>query len=546
MKKIYTFIFMALCLFSANKAMADLREGVFSEPNNDGKVIFYYQIPETNTVEVTFDGAVLSWDTTKRTYYSGDLVIPSVVTHDGVDYTVIGIGDLAFAVSDFDRTDNELLTSITLPNTCEYIGHTRTICFARQTKLKEIVIPDKVTFIDNAAFRYCYGLESITIGAGITDLTSNDGIFNLALEEGNGVQSKVRKVTVRATEPPKVNWKTFLGVDMPNIFLLVPPESLDAYKNHTEDYGEASEWFTGWSFFGNIYPIGAPLHPLYFEATMSGLLTWWGDAPAYELIISTTELDKTALAAYTAGDIRTTETEYGAELDAEEGINYAYVRSDYGDGNTSTWESVSFYFYVRDFCEYTVSGEDLYYLVKPDDDYEEPLAWSGTGLEIWQAGFLMTTVAGDAAFYGATVSLIPGIPATLKWIGDSKWGDQCTLTFEDAAGNKIIEEDDLLDSESKTWDLSIDNNCNATLATGVKKLNVSDASITPTLSKGFVTVTAAAGSVAKVTDLTGRTLKLETITGASQKVELNYANGVYLILLEKGNSRFVQKVILRR
>jgi hypothetical protein len=52
--------------------------------------------------------------------------------------------------------------------------------------------------------------------------------------------------------------------------------------------------------------------------------------------------------------------------------------------------------------------------------------------------------------------------------------------------------------------------------------------------------------VAKVTDLTGHLLKQEAITGTSQKIELNYANGVYLITLENGQSRFVQKVVLKR
>jgi hypothetical protein len=206
-----------------------------------------------------------------------------------------------------------------------------------------------------------------------------------------------------------------------------------------------------------------------------------------------------------------------------------------------------FYYYTGTFCEYTVQGESLYYLTG-DPDYTEPYAWGYDGLtqlEFWQAGILITTVNGSAAFEGATVSLMPGIPATLKWKGNGAYGDQCTLKLTNAAGSTIIDTDELADNVSKTWTLSIDNNCNATI-TGIKTLNRSDASIKPSLSSGFVTVNAETGSVAKVTDLTGRLLKQETITGANQKVELNYTNGIYLITLENGHSRFVQKVILKK
>ena len=48
--------------------------------------------------------------------YSGDIVIPEKVTHNGAVYSVIGIGDRAF-IGSFD------LTSITLPNSVTSIGN---------------------------------------------------------------------------------------------------------------------------------------------------------------------------------------------------------------------------------------------------------------------------------------------------------------------------------------------------------------------------------------------------------------------------------------
>ena len=61
----------------------------------------YYEINETpGTVSVTYNNDVK---------YSGAIVVPSTVEHDGTTYTVTRIGEVAFAACD--------ITSIDMPNT---------------------------------------------------------------------------------------------------------------------------------------------------------------------------------------------------------------------------------------------------------------------------------------------------------------------------------------------------------------------------------------------------------------------------------------------
>ncbi|MDR1526926.1 MAG: leucine-rich repeat domain-containing protein [Dysgonamonadaceae bacterium] len=535
MKTITSLVFTVLCLcFFAGTAKAQ----TVVEWSEGG---IWYRVIDTDKVAVCQNPAGQD--------YTGTVNVPTTVIHNDITYTVTAVGNRAFAYAGDAESTVEY---VHLPPTIVSFGG---CAFQFCSGLKSIVIPDATVALwdddfdgiddgEGGTFMGCIGLEEITIGSGITNMAAPNGLFNPRPLDFLGL----KKVTCYATTPPAIDVNTFLG-DVSKAVLLVPEESLNAYlTDYWWNFSTAEQHED--SYGAGIYPIGTLLPPWNLKATMTGLLTWWGDAGAYNIIISGTELDEVALAAYPAGDIlRTTDAEYDATFDATEGVNYAYLRSDYGEGNTSAWVSISFFYYTGSFCEYTVSGQDIYYTVDPDDEYTNPEPWGWdhvVHLEFWQAGNLIETVDGDAAFEGATVSLLSGIPVTLEWKGEGEYGDPCSLTLKDAAGNIVLFTDELLDWEPKTWNLSIDNNCNATVVTGIKTLNMNNASVTPTLSNGLVTVNAEAGSVVKVMDLTGRLLKQEAITGADQKIELNYANGVYLILLENSRSRFVQKVILKR
>ena len=91
---------------------------------------------------VNDDGATLTVARNTESPYSGDVVIPDFVTHDGVTYTVTAIGEYAFMYC---------------------------------TDLTSIVISDSVNTVGIAAFRSCTGLRNVTIGKSITTLRYKKG-----------------------------------------------------------------------------------------------------------------------------------------------------------------------------------------------------------------------------------------------------------------------------------------------------------------------------------------------------------------------------------
>ena len=554
MNKITSLVFMALCLC----LFAGTAKAQTPTPWEIGNTYLYegvwYKVVRANEVAVVRnpDGQD----------YSGTITVPGTVNST---YEVKYVATHAFGYTDGTAIEDTHIEYVNLPNTIVSFAN---CAFQNSKSLKKIEIPNSVVALwdDNfdgeddggdsgigATFMNCPSVEEIIIGSGITTLVAANGVFNNAgMSEG---YVNVKKITCRAATPPRMNGNSFIGMNPGITVLLVPEASVNAYAiadvwkyfATPEQFAAAGGGEDGGYGIG-IYPVGTCLSPWNVKATNEGLITWRGDAGAYNAIISTTELDAAALAAYPSGDIiRTTDTEYDFVFDATENvINYVYLQGDCGEG-TSTWASTSFFYYAGSYCEYTVSGQDIYYTVDPDDEYLDPMpwGWDGSGLlEFWQNGILIATVNGSAAFAGTTVSLMSGIPATLEWKGNYEYDDPCTLLVTDADGNTVLSRNDLVGNEPATLG-PIDVNCSGDA--DIKKLDISSVSIASTLSSGFVTVNAETGSVVKIMDLMGRLLKQEPITRANQKVELNYANGVYLIMLENGNhTRLVQKVILKK
>ena len=92
--------------------------------------------------------------------YSGEVVIPESVEHEGTDYSVTSIGDKAFLACSG-------LTSVTIPNSVTSI---RRAAFEGCSGLTSVTIGKSVTSIGEGAFSSCSGLTSVTIGNSVTSI----------------------------------------------------------------------------------------------------------------------------------------------------------------------------------------------------------------------------------------------------------------------------------------------------------------------------------------------------------------------------------------
>lgn len=114
--------------------------------------------------------------------YRGDITIPSIVSHEGIEYTVTAIGERAFeyctglgsvTVPNTLRTirkaafNESSLSHIELPEELETIGVGG---FIGCTKLTELIVPQTVTVIDKSAFNGCTNLSSISLPAELKEL----------------------------------------------------------------------------------------------------------------------------------------------------------------------------------------------------------------------------------------------------------------------------------------------------------------------------------------------------------------------------------------
>ena len=129
----------------------------FSVVVQSGQTLYFNRL-SSNTVKVTSKNPRSPYY--YPTYPSGDLVIPSTVTHDGVTYNVTSIGDAAFR-------DCSGLTSVTIPNSVTSIG---IYAFVDCSSLTSITIGGSVTSIGEATFADCSSLTSVTIPDGVTSI----------------------------------------------------------------------------------------------------------------------------------------------------------------------------------------------------------------------------------------------------------------------------------------------------------------------------------------------------------------------------------------
>lgn len=95
--------------------------------------------------------------------YSGDVIIPDVVSFGDTTYQVVAIGENAFK-------NSSGLTSVSIPETVTGIGK---YAFTWCTGLTAVTIPGSVVTMEDGAFYYCTGLKSVNIPTGITALSEH-------------------------------------------------------------------------------------------------------------------------------------------------------------------------------------------------------------------------------------------------------------------------------------------------------------------------------------------------------------------------------------
>ena len=177
--------------------------------------------------------------------YSGDVVIPETVVHNGVEYAVTAIGYKAFC-----RCYN--LTSIEIPNSIDSISsHAFNGCerlqrvvipnsvvtlypcaFNSCTSLKSVVIGNSVRVIEEYCFQYCYQLTDVVIGSSVTYLA----------HKAFSDCSALRKVTCLAPEPPAMDaYYSFSDQAYTYGTLYVPEVSMKAYR-YDENWGRFSNF----------------------------------------------------------------------------------------------------------------------------------------------------------------------------------------------------------------------------------------------------------------------------------------------------------------
>lgn len=112
--------------------------------------IYYNLVSKVKTAEVTVN----------PNGYSGEVVIPQVVTYDGNEYSVISIDEFAFS---YDLS----LTSVTIPNSVTSIGD---YAFNGCWELTSVNIPNSVTSLGSSVFCYCTRLTSVDIPNSVTSI----------------------------------------------------------------------------------------------------------------------------------------------------------------------------------------------------------------------------------------------------------------------------------------------------------------------------------------------------------------------------------------
>ena len=131
------------------------------------------------------------------------------------------------------------LKRISLPLSLESLGGA---CFSNCSLLDSIVIPDKVKTLPKFCFYYCTNMSSIVLGENMSCI-DDSGIYNC---------EALKTITILNPVPPSLYYRLD-GDVAKDAVLVVPNNSIDAYKNH--DYWKYFHHMIEQDEFNSISPV---------------------------------------------------------------------------------------------------------------------------------------------------------------------------------------------------------------------------------------------------------------------------------------------------
>lgn len=179
--------------------------------------------------------------------YSGRVTIPSQITHGGNTYSVISIGENAFAGS-------EKLVSVQLPSSVRALS---ACAFLGCTGLRQVTLTESVQVFSSCAFTGCLSLQQITLPRH-SNVVDSLTFYCCASLKTIILPHRIRKVCQGALEhlpaltdlycfssvPPMAEKGAFCLSDQQHCTLHVPADAVEAYRESPL-----------WSDFYRIVPL---------------------------------------------------------------------------------------------------------------------------------------------------------------------------------------------------------------------------------------------------------------------------------------------------